>query len=276
MATVEMVDFHADDDFYHSDELKNRWYAEQLGVGIGGIGGHTIDLTITESDRVISYAAFIAVVPDGSGSFVLIAKAAGSVTASVPDPTDPFVGFAQLKSDGVVAVKEGTATAEVGDRGEAPMDTHMDDDAIMLFRYRRPAAQTNVLAADVKGRAIFTDIYRDRSIEAWVADDVQNPALGNLPANTIAEIPEKVVEEGFNSSGTDEIQVGYDADNDFLATLTDVTTTGAKSPAAGVGALVFNATARAIEAYYVNGGSEPTTGKALVTAHYRFVPPLVA
>lgn len=273
MAAVEMVDFHADDDFYHSDEVKNRWHAEQLGCGVGV---PTLTLTVSGSDRIIAYPAFQAVVPDGSGSFVLVDVGAGSVTAGVADPDDPFVGFAQVKSDGVVSVKEGTPTAETGERGEAPMDTHMDDDAIMLFRYRRPATQANVLPQDVKGRAIFTDIYRSRNIEAWVADDAQNPSIGNLPANTIAEIPRIVVHEAFDSDGADNIRVGYDADDDALATDTDVSTTGAKTVSAGVLALVVNSAARAVEAYYTNGGSEPTAGKALVSVSYRFVLPVVA
>lgn len=67
----------------------------------------------------------------------------------------------------------------------------------------------------------------------------------------------------FNSDGTDNITVGYDADTDAFITSLDVSTTGVKT--ASLGTLNgYNGTARTVEAYYTAGGSAATAGKAIV------------
>lgn len=79
------------------------------------------------------------------------------------------------------------------------------------------------------------------------------------------------VTQAFNSDGTDEITVGYDADTDAFITAIDVSSTGVKSVT--LGALNgYNGTARSVEAYYVNGGSEPSQGKALIILEFFPVP----
>lgn len=112
-------------------------------------------------------------------------------------------------------------------------------------------------------------------LTAWVADDAQNPILGTLPADAYVTTVIIQVTEGFNSDGTDNISVGWDADDDALATATDVTNTGIKTVTAGVSA-GYNATSRQIEAYYVNGGTEPTAGKALIIVEFYRVATQVA
>jgi hypothetical protein len=105
------------------------------------------------------------------------------------------------------------------------------------------------------------------SISVWVADDAQNPSIGVIPANSFVVAVHLHVTEAFDSDGTDEIEVGYGADNNAYATLTDVSTTGVKAVTLGVDE-GYSGTERAAEAYYVNGGSEPTVGKALVVIEF--------
>ncbi len=105
------------------------------------------------------------------------------------------------------------------------------------------------------------------SLSGWVTWDNQNPSLGILPANSYVVNVRIHVTEAFNSDGTDNLSVGYDADNVAFATNTAVNLTGVKTVTLGT-LEGYNATARAVEAYYVNGGSEPTTGKAFVILEY--------
>ena len=76
------------------------------------------------------------------------------------------------------------------------------------------------------------------------------------------------VQTAFNSDGSDNLVVGHVDDNDAYATTVDVSTTGRKSVSEGVSARVVETEPRAIKAYYTNGGSEPTTGKAHVLVEY--------
>jgi hypothetical protein len=97
----------------------------------------------------------------------------------------------------------------------------------------------------------------------WVTSGSQSRSLGVLQAGTYVARAHVHVTEGFNSDGSDTLNVGYDTDTDAFITSVDVSTTGIKSIT--LGSLAgYNATARQVKAYYVNGGSEPTTGKALV------------
>ncbi|KKM19129.1 hypothetical protein LCGC14_1658800, partial [marine sediment metagenome] len=51
-------------------------------------------------------------------------------------------------------------------------------------------------------------------LEGWVADDAQNPSLGTLPINAFVIDVYIWVEQAFDSDGTDQISVGYDAANE--------------------------------------------------------------
>jgi len=109
----------------------------------------------------------------------------------------------------------------------------------------------------------------------WVTSGTQTKTLtaygrqvidGVLPANVVCEVSIRVTQL-FNSDGTDEIRVGHDTGGDIISTLQDVSVTGVFSPVLN-SAGIFNNTLRTgvdrIKAYYVNGGAEPTQGKALV------------
>ena len=102
-----------------------------------------------------------------------------------------------------------------------------------------------------------------RRLQKWVTSDAQTPILGILPADTYVIAVHCHVTEAFNSDGSDQITVGWDTDNDALCTAIDVSTTGVKSVTMGANH-GYNSTAQKVKAYYVNGGSEPTTGKAFI------------
>lgn len=112
-------------------------------------------------------------------------------------------------------------------------------------------------------------------LAAWVADDKQTASMGKLPANTVVTNVRIQVTEGFNSDGTDNVSCGYTGALEAFATNTAVNTTGIKTVTLGSSA-GFNSTARDVNAYYANGGSEPTAGKALVVLEYYRVPEQVA
>lgn len=105
----------------------------------------------------------------------------------------------------------------------------------------------------------------------WVTASNTNPAIFTLPVNAYVTAVRVDVTEAFDSDGTDQITVGYDAAKTFLAAAVDVSSTGNKTVTLGSGAQVFNATARAIEAYYTAGGSDPTVGKGLVVVEWEYV-----
>jgi hypothetical protein len=109
-----------------------------------------------------------------------------------------------------------------------------------------------------------------RLLWGWAADTAQNPALGTLPAHSYVLRVHVQVTEAFDSDGTDELTVGYDADPDAYATTIDVSTTGSKTVTLGAGA-GYDATSRSVKAYYTNGGTEPTTGAALILVEYATV-----
>lgn len=106
-----------------------------------------------------------------------------------------------------------------------------------------------------------------QTMQVWLADDVQVATMGELPPNSYVMNVRLQVTEGFDSDGTDEISVGYDGSTEAFATLTDVTMTGIKAVILGAEAGRVG-TARTVKAYYVNGGTEPTQGKALVILEY--------
>jgi len=104
-----------------------------------------------------------------------------------------------------------------------------------------------------------------RSSEVWVYYNSQNPSLVSLPADAKVLSVEMWVQEAFNSDGTDNITVGYDATTNAYGTAVDVSTTGVKTVTLGATAKTVDATARSVEVYYVNGGTEPTTGFAHIS-----------
>ena len=108
-------------------------------------------------------------------------------------------------------------------------------------------------------------------LTAWVTSSTQNPTLGILQPGSYVYSVRMHVTQAFNSDGTDNISVGYDGTTNAYCTNTDVSTTGVKTPTLGSG-IGYDSTARTVEAYYTNGGSEPSAGKALVIVEFFRVP----
>lgn len=109
------------------------------------------------------------------------------------------------------------------------------------------------------------------TIAKWVSHNNQNPSLRTIPVGVFCVTEYVQVLEAFDSDGADELTGGYDADTDALFTTIDVSTTGFKAVTHGAEAGYIQ-TQRAMELYYVNGGSEPTTGQALVLTRVQRVP----
>ena len=158
MTAVAMVNNPADGTanpggHYHGAEMDNVVKA----AGGFGVLLEAYSMTVLENDRVVTIPAFDAVVPDGSGGFKVVSKSSATnitITAAASTPRTDHIG---MDSGGTISVTDGVATAETGDVEEAPM-TALAADEIMLCKVRAVADQTNVLAADVVGRAI--DISR--------------------------------------------------------------------------------------------------------------------
>ena len=195
----------------------------------------------------------------------------------------------------------GTLTVATGDGANFPATADGDfwvsiDSEILLCTSRTGdvltvtrAQQSTSGAAHDAGAAVelritaeaiseMQDEIKHGVLEGWVADDAQNPSLGTLPINAFVIDVYIWVEQAFDSDGTDQISVGYDAANEAYSTLAsaDVSTTGVKSPTLGTSAKIVDPTSRAVEAYYVNGGTEPTVGRAHVAVHYIVATPVVA
>jgi hypothetical protein len=114
-------------------------------------------------------------------------------------------------------------------------------------------------------------------VGGWLADNIQgviNLGPGKLPPNSLVLRAGIVVTEAFNSDGTDMIRVGGSGNADRYVGNTDVSTTGSKTPAAGSSATppAVSAGGDVVTATYLNGGSEPTTGKAYVWLEYIVTP----
>lgn len=110
-----------------------------------------------------------------------------------------------------------------------------------------------------------------QSLSAFLSATKQTVSLGAFA------VPRRVVRvhvevtQAFNSDGTDQIRVGHRTDDDAYMALLDVSTTGIKTAVLGTG-IGYDATPREILAEYVNGGSEPTTGKVVITLEYVSLP----
>ena len=102
-----------------------------------------------------------------------------------------------------------------------------------------------------------------KAYSIWVTHERTNPDLCNIQPPFYILGAHLHVTEAFNSDGTDNISVGYDADTDSVFTNTTCNTTGVKSPTMGSDN-GYNGTARNYEVYYTASGSEPSTGRALV------------
>ena len=192
----------------------------------------------------------------------------------------------------------GTLTVATGDGGNFPATADGDfwvsiDSEILLCTSRTGdvltvtrAQQSTSGAAHDSGAAVelritaesiseIQDEIKHGVLEGWALDDDQNPSLGTLPVNAFVYRVDVWVEEGFDSDAADDLTVGYGADSDaYVALGLNMATGGLREhideghAQAGSNVGIQDPTSRAVEIYYINGGTEPTTGKVYVALHY--------
>jgi hypothetical protein len=110
----------------------------------------------------------------------------------------------------------------------------------------------------------YTSVKR---LEGWVSDSTQAADLGDVPTDAYILAAHLQVTEAFNSDGTDMIRCGTSANGQQIFADVDVASTGIKTVTLGASAGHQNS-ARDVHVTYNNGGSEPSTGKALVIVTY--------
>lgn len=104
-------------------------------------------------------------------------------------------------------------------------------------------------------------------LQAWVTKATKTPTMGIIQAPFYFARAHVHVTEAFNSDGTDTLVVGYSTDTDAFVTTVDVSTTGVKSVTLGT-LQGYNSTNYTALATYTAGGTDPTTGKALVILEF--------
>lgn len=183
MASIEMVNNPADGagpaGQFHAAELDNIYRA----LNGHGVIGHTLSMTVTGGDMIVTIPAVNAWVPDGSGGSVYVAYAGGNETISAAHATLPRVDIIELRSGGTVEVVAGTATAETGSVLEAPMPA-LSANAIMLAKVK-VGANVSVIATDkVYGRAI--DVSEQYSMSPPKGSDIASAGTITLPDSSAA------------------------------------------------------------------------------------------
>lgn len=132
---------------------------------------------------------------------------------------------------------------------------------------------TNYIGIDHYTQTVSGKIREKQTIQTWVTHETQSATLGLVPSNVVFIGARIEVTEAWNSDGTDTISVGLAAAHTYFVNAVDVTTIGTKT--ATMNALFsgsgFEASATTVVAYYENGGTEPTTGRAIVTIEYILV-----
>lgn len=106
-----------------------------------------------------------------------------------------------------------------------------------------------------------------QTLSAFVTSTSRTVEMGNFFfARRVLRVHIEVT-AGFDGSGTDQIRVGHQTDDDAYATLTDVSTTGIKTVTLGSG-VGYDSTPREVIAEYVNGAGLPSNGKAIITIEF--------
>lgn len=111
-----------------------------------------------------------------------------------------------------------------------------------------------------------------QSLSGFLTSSKQTLTLGSFrePRKVLRAHIEVIT--GFNSDGTDQIRIGHNTDDDAYVTLTAVNAAGIQTVTLGTG-VGYDATPREVIAQYVNGGSEPSQGSAIVTLEVLPCPP---
>lgn len=108
-------------------------------------------------------------------------------------------------------------------------------------------------------------------LACWVTSGTQTVPMGTLPIGAYVIRSQIHVLQNFNSDANDNIRVGWSGSTNALVTDTDVSSTGIKSPTLG-SSVGYQSTSHVVNAYYLNSGSEPSQGKALVILEFLLTP----
>ena len=154
MASIEMVDNPADGTsnpagHLHAAEVDNITRA----LNGAGVLSYTYTLTVTGSDRKVTFPAFNYIAPDGAGGLTRVTHAGGDATVTAAHATKPRTDLIVADKDGNISVTAGTATTETGNVEEAP-EPALGSDEILCAKVRVEANTANIGTDKVLGRAI--------------------------------------------------------------------------------------------------------------------------
>jgi hypothetical protein len=230
---------------WHHNTVQNAWNTPNA-AGVQ-VSGRSYDLAITHN--LIYHNS------DATGNAVLVSADAGAAGES-----------GGVLAHNIVAAGRTAQNIRVDQDGWKGLDTNI---------FRGAGGTVSQLAASTSGAGHETGT---RVASSVVKHSRQSVSLGSLP---LYAIPLRVlvdVKVAFNSDGTDLLNIGYSTDDDAYVVGADLSTTGPKGPyqfgSAGAGfwlGRVEETSARSLTATYTNGGSEPTTGEALVMIEYALI-----
>lgn len=108
--------------------------------------------------------------------------------------------------------------------------------------------------------------------ETWIQHTQRdtNVAVGTIPANSFVIRSFIDVTVGFNDSGFNLMSIGTSGDNDRYGTDISVSSTGLKTPAAGIG-IGYESVQRDATCRYSGENVNSSAGKALVVVEYYLV-----
>lgn len=125
-------------------------------------------------------------------------------------------------------------------------------------------------------QADSTVVRVPKILSKWIvaADHGDSVYIGMLPKNTLILEVQLWVQQKFNAIDTNTVQVGHPSNHDAYIIETDIGSVGRKTNnnvADGVRVGKLENVGRAMYAYLKNTGSNPMTGKALITIIWAIV-----
>lgn len=112
-----------------------------------------------------------------------------------------------------------------------------------------------------EGASVPSSMTQSSVFQGWLTFGVQTLDLGVLPAHCMVENVKVTITQLFDSSGTDAVTIGYTGGTTAYVDTIDVDALGTWDIPVGY----YETVGRDLKAYYLNGGGEPTQGKALIT-----------
>jgi len=110
-----------------------------------------------------------------------------------------------------------------------------------------------------------------RYMQAWVAHDSTNPTIGVIPSSCMITRITVYVTEAFDDSGTDKLEIGFEANHDAFVDdlpIDEVGQNECHDLRAMTGPTVAEYT---VKAWYTGENADATAGKALIIIEYKMV-----